>query len=67
MLSCVSDAEPDPGHVCARCGALGTAPVGGLPEGWSLASSDRGVDRLCAACTRENVRSIEAKLDEEWW
>jgi len=35
--------------------------------GWSLASSDRGVDRLCAACTRENVRSIEAKLDEEWW
>jgi hypothetical protein len=53
--------------VCARCGTLGTAPEGGLPEGWSLASSDRGVDRLCAACTRDNVRSIEAKLDEEWW
>jgi len=26
-----------------------------------------GVDRLCATCTRDNVRSIEAKLDEEWW
>jgi hypothetical protein len=67
MLVAVSDTEPALGHVCARCGALGAAPPDGLPEGWSLASSERGVDRLCAACTRENVRSIEAKLDEEWW
>ena len=67
MLVAVSDTRDVPGHVCARCGAFGTAPPDGLPVGWSLASSDRGVDRLCAACTRENVRSIEAKLDEEWW
>jgi len=52
---------------CARCGAAGEAAPDGLPEGWSLASSDRGVDRLCADCTRENVRAIEARLDEEWW
>jgi hypothetical protein len=32
-----------------------------------MASSERGVDRLCADCTRENVRAIEARLDEEWW
>jgi hypothetical protein len=50
---------------CARCGAA--APDDGLPVGWSLATSERGVDRLCAACTRENVRSIEARLDEDWW
>ena len=52
---------------CARCGTTATCPEGGLPEGWSLATSDRGLDRLCAACTRDNVRAIEARLDEEWW
>ncbi|MBN2622712.1 MAG: hypothetical protein JXA83_05060 [Acidimicrobiales bacterium] len=54
-------------HTCARCGARASGPEGGLPPGWSVATSDRGVDRLCAACTRENVRSIEARLDEDWW
>jgi hypothetical protein len=67
MLAGVSDTDPDPRQACARCGAPGTGPEGGLPQGWSLASSGRGVDRLCATCTRENVRAIEAKLDEEWW
>ena len=67
MLAGVSDTDHVPGAACARCGTLGSAPPGGLPAGWSLASSGRGVDGLCAACTRENVRSIEAKLDEEWW
>ena len=52
---------------CARCGATAPAPEGGLPEGWSLATSERGMQYLCAPCTRENVRSIEARLDEEWW
>jgi hypothetical protein len=37
------------------------------PEGWSWAPSARGVEWLCLACTRENVRAIEAKLPEEWW
>lgn len=52
---------------CARCGATAPAPGGGLPEGWSMGTSERGQQYLCAACTRENVRSIEARLDEEWW
>jgi hypothetical protein len=38
-----------------------------MPEGWSLDIGDRGVQYLCGACTRENVRSIEAKLPTEWW
>jgi hypothetical protein len=42
-------------------------PDQGLPEGWSLATDERGPGFLCGACTRANVRSIEAKLAEEWW
>ena len=53
---------------CSRCGAISEeGGDDGLPPGWSLSSSRRGVDRLCAACTREHVRDIEAKLDEDWW
>jgi hypothetical protein len=32
-----------------------------------MQTSERGVQTLCEACTRVNVRSIEAKLDAEWW
>jgi hypothetical protein len=60
-------AEEGARETCGRCGATAAAPEGGLPVGWSLSTSDRGVDRLCAACTREHVRSIEARLDEDWW
>jgi hypothetical protein len=59
----VSDAR----QTCTRCGATAESPEGGLPPAWSLATFDRGVDRLCEQCTRANVRSIEARLDEDWW
>lgn len=53
---------------CARCGTPGDGPDGGMPEGWSLdVDPDRGVQYLCGTCTRDNVRSIEAKLPQEWW
>lgn len=54
---------------CSRCGSQSDEDDGGegLPLGWSLATSPRGVDRVCLACTREHARDIEAKLDEEWW
>jgi hypothetical protein len=39
----------------------------GLPEGWSLVTDERGMGYVCRDCTRANVRSIEAKLPEEWW
>jgi hypothetical protein len=48
-------------RTCRRCGTTGE---GELPPGWSL---DGDARFLCAACTRENARNIEAKLDEEWW
>jgi hypothetical protein len=38
-----------------------------FPAGWSFATGPRGLEWLCLECTRTNVRSIEAKLPEEWW
>ncbi len=52
-------------NACSRCGV--DAGDDTLPAGWSLVTDERGVGRLCADCTRANVRSIEAKLPEEWW
>jgi len=52
---------------CARCGLTGDGPDDGMPECWSINVTDRGVTYLCATCTRDNVRSIEAKLPQEWW
>ncbi len=58
-------ASPGVMRVCGRCGT----PAGDddLPAGWSLESDERGVHLLCLHCTRTNIRSIEAKLPEEWW
>jgi hypothetical protein len=54
---------------CERCGATDPDDGGGegLPAGWSLVTTRRGVGRLCLTCTRAHVRDIEAKLDEDWW
>jgi hypothetical protein len=53
-------------RACALCGAL-AAEDAELPAGWSLQTDERGVGLLCLECTRTNIRSIEAKLPEEWW
>jgi hypothetical protein len=50
---------------CAHCGTISDA--GELPPGWSLVTNERGIGLLCVDCTRTNIRSIEAKLPEEWW
>jgi len=53
---------------CARCGRTGECPEGGVPPEWAIDTGERGrVSYLCPPCTREHVRSIEAKLPEEWW
>jgi ribosomal protein S27E len=55
--------EPDDAVTCALCGA--TEPS--LPLGWSTAL-ERGRRVVhCESCSRENVRSMESKLDPEWW
>jgi hypothetical protein len=52
--------------VCSHCGTTADSDDD-LPTGWSLATSDRGLERVCRDCTRSNIRSIEAKLPEEYW
>jgi hypothetical protein len=52
---------------CSRCGTAEEVEADGLPTGWSLVTDERGMGYVCLACTRANVRSIEAKLPEEWW
>ncbi len=54
--------------VCGRCGRL---PI---VDGEALARLEwvRGVERgrpvwTCPTCSRENLRSIEGKLDSQWW
>ena len=49
--------------VCARCGR--SADVS--PPTWSSSTGADGLIRLCDVCTREHLRSIEARLDEQWW
>ena len=56
-------AAGQPGVACAGCGAASAS----LPLGWSTQTSAGGLEHLCDRCTRDNVRSIEAKLDEAWW
>jgi len=58
--------ERDDRVVCARCGTR-AEDASDLPAGWSLVTDERGLRHVCASCTRTNVRSIEAKLPEEWW
>jgi hypothetical protein len=57
-----------------RCSGCGRAPRSveaaggsGLPWTWSLARDGERETVLCTDCARDNARSIEAKLDAEWW
>jgi hypothetical protein len=55
-----------PVKACSRCGTVAEHDDE-LPPGWSFETSERGILWTCQTCTRDNVRSIEAKLPEEWW
>ena len=49
------------------CGTCGTTAPGHPPLTWSTSTGPHGTTWVCDRCTRANVRSIEAKLDEEHW
>ncbi|MET9296234.1 hypothetical protein [Streptomyces sp. NPDC003077] len=49
--------------VCTRCGATAE----GEAVTWTC-SVEGGVRRyFCDRCARENIRSIEGRLDSAWW
>ena len=49
------------------CAVCGTLAVDGVPASWTVQHSERGLQVLCDACTRQNIRSIEGRLSEAWW
>jgi len=54
---------------CDLCGRSPDAPTADddVPLTW-VTSVENGQRRhYCERCTREHVRSIESKLDAEWW
>lgn len=58
--------------VCSLCGRVADAARDGDPPlTWSadiVETSDGHQTRwVCTECTRRFVRSIEAKLDQQWW
>ncbi|WP_037686594.1 hypothetical protein [Streptomyces aureocirculatus] len=49
--------------VCSRCGAV----ADGWPPTWTC-SVENGVRHyFCDVCARDNIRSIEGRLDSSWW
>lgn len=55
--------RPDPAVTCTGCGTPGHGP----PITWTSQTGPRGITWLCERCTRDNLRSIEGRLDEAWW
>ena len=51
-------------RTCSLCAAPADATA---PLTWSSATGPRGTSWTCERCTREHVRAMEAKLDEEHW
>jgi hypothetical protein len=50
---------------CAWCGAVADGDE--APVTWAT-SLERGVVRhYCERCSREHLRSIEGRLDADWW
>lgn len=54
-----------PAASCSWCGTQAAE----VPATWSCQTSERGrgVEWLCTACTRSNLRSIEGQLGADWW
>jgi hypothetical protein len=54
--------------VCARCGTSADALDGvGPPLTWTYSVEDGIRRHYCETCSRDNLRSIEGRLDSDWW
>ncbi|MEW2078516.1 hypothetical protein ACFZAG_10570 [Streptomyces sp. NPDC012403] len=54
--------EPEP-LVCARCGTRAEGPQ----PTWTFSVEDGARRHYCEACSRDNLRAIEGRLDAQWW
>lgn len=52
--------------VCESCGAMAPSEVAAILT-WSKGLEGGRSTWACERCSRENVRSIESKLDPVWW
>src|SRR5205085_1872487 len=54
---------------CPQCGAGSDRTDDSVPLGWMVERQPRTgrMVATCPTCARRNVRSIEGKLDTEWW
>ena len=50
---------------CDFCGT--TVPADEPPLSWSLSIDGGQAKRYCEQCTREHLRSMEGKLDQQYW
>lgn len=50
--------------VCALCGAAGGERP---PLDWMLSTEEGRTVAYCPSCARDNLRAIEAKLDQAYW
>lgn len=50
---------------CDFCGRA--APEGEVPVTWTSSWEQGRLRRFCERCSREHLRSIEGKLDSDWW
>lgn len=58
--------EPEPS--AASCNMCGRTEADPAASGWTRQIGERGrIEWLCALCTRDNLRSIEGRLDSAWW
>jgi predicted RNA-binding Zn-ribbon protein involved in translation (DUF1610 family) len=54
-------------YVCSRCGARGAADDPATAMTWTRSVDDGVTHVYCPQCPRDHLRSIEAKLDEQYW
>jgi hypothetical protein len=57
--------QNSPALACAACGAASPSPT--PPATWSAAVTRGRRTWTCERCARDHIRSIEGKLDQEWW
>ncbi|HRW20213.1 MAG TPA: hypothetical protein P5181_15365 [Dermatophilaceae bacterium] len=60
----MSDESP---MVCATCGTTPATDDGAALLTWARGSERGRTVWTCPDCARRHLRSIEGKLDSEWW